>query len=401
MKKIIYLASVLCIVMILFSCSKDEVIIIETEEQITAPVILPLTMKVDSTDEDIYIPFDTEANEESITWSSSDPLIATVNEQGMITVLNEGTITITAKSGIHESQMHLITTLDQYAGFIRIRTKAEFLMTFSNPDNFNDPNKKFVLDTDIDFGGDNIEPIGGWDLSTDEIPIDPSTQFRATIDGRGYALKNFNITNPQKTKVDNFYFGVSLIPFVYDGVVRNLNIINANFSGSGFTGSIAGKILHGTIENCFVQGTITATTGDNSIPSGGIAGIIGTEAIIRNVILDVKVNGGFIYSGFNFGYGTNCSAISETLDDEDRRRPIRNTAITTNKGNEEEDAALRDFENSARIENEFLGMIDAYTLTQDVKYSIWTITEGHMPFLIRKDGMIPSWAKIMETVNED
>lgn len=392
MKRILKAILIISSLFLLIGCEGNE----QTEDTNyeAGAVRTPFVMHADTSDGDIFIPLETDADIESVTWSSSDESVATIDQDGKISIQDDGEVTITAQSGTHESHTRLITSVDKYADYVRIETKAQFLMTFSDPAQYSNPYNKFVLTKDIDFGGDQIEPIGGWDLSNDEIPIDHNKAFRATLDGRGYALMNFNITNPQSTKVDRDYFGVALFPFIYGGKVVNLNLINATFSGSGFTGSIAGKITHGLIENCFVQGTIFATLNNNEIPAGGIAGIIGVDATVRNVFLDVKVNGGFIYSGFNFGTGSNSNAVSETLADDGRRGPIRNTAITTNKDNPDEDAALNDFQMSFRIENEQLGDMDAYGFTPDAKASVWTIQEGYMPYLIRQDGVSPLWASL-------
>lgn len=388
MKKILTFTLLLSL-FVLSACNDQH-----ENEYTTGVVTLPFVMSVDSSDGATQIPFETDGDAEAITWSSSDTTIVLIDDLGYVTVQQEGIVTITAVSGNHTASTTMHVTVGVYEDYIRIRSKAEFLATFTNPANFTNSDNKYVLTADIDFGGDNIEPIGGWDISNEDTEIDPDTPFRATLDGRGYALMNFTISNPHSTYVSGAHFGVSLIPFIDGGTVRNLNIIDATFSGYGFTGSIAGKIASGTIENCFVRATITSTAGNNGIPAGGIAGIIGPDATIRNVVLNVRVEGGFIYSGFNFGTGLNCSAVSDTLGDAGRPRPMRTTAITTNKGNEEEDAALNDFENSIRIENEQLGNMNSYTLSNDVKENIWAITEGYMPFLIRVDGMTPEWAKI-------
>jgi hypothetical protein len=391
MKKFLTVISILIFSIAMFACEKDN------DPNAKGAITLPVAMSVDSTDGEVQIPFETEGDAEAIVWTSADEDIATVNALGQITAKNNGTVTITAKSGSFETTMKLVASLDKYANYTKIKTKLEFLFLFSNPDNFNSPDQLYALDNDLDFNGDMISPIGGWDTSDENTPVDPNKQFRATLDGRGYALKNFQIINPLSTKVGTSYFGVSLIPFIYDGKVLNLNIIDAIFSGTGFTGSIAGKIEKGVIDNCFVRAKIISTSGNTGIPSGGIAGIIGPEAIVRNVLLDAEISGGFIYSGFNFGNGSNSNAISASLGDEDRRRPIRTTAITTNKGDLEEDAALRDFIDSKRILDEELGDFGAYSMTEQAKMTAWAIKTGYMPFLIRKDGLTPSWAMIPET----
>jgi hypothetical protein len=356
-------------------------------------IVLPVAMHVDSSDGMVKIPVATDVNENLIAWSSDNTSVVTIDNEGNVLAHANGNVTITATSGTYTTTMQLVATKDKYTNYTRIKSKLEFLFIFSNPDNFNSPDKLYVLDTDIDFNGDNISPIGGWDLSNDDTPIDPNRQFRATLDGRGYALKNFRIVNPLSTKVDQYYFGVSLIPFIYDGKVVNLNIIDALFSGSGFTGSIAGKIEKGLIENCFVRATVTSTLANLGVPAGGIAGIIGADAVVKNVFLDVRVVSGFIYSGFNFGTSSNSVAVSTTLAD-NPRRPIIPTAITTNKGDEHEDAALKQFIDSKRITDEELGDINNYPFTNDAKTFFWVIKEGYMPYLIRKDGLTPDWAKI-------
>jgi hypothetical protein len=391
MKRCILIFLTFTLVLFLFACQDDNENSNPNGQK--GEIILPVSMHVDSTDGSVKIPVETSGDEDLISWSSDNTSIVTIDNDGHILTHANGLATITATNGMYTSTMQIIATKDKYANYTKIKSKLEFLYIFSNPDNFNSPDKFYVLDTDIDFNGDSISPIGGWDLSNADTPIDPNRMFRATLDGRGYALKNFRIVNPISTKVDQYYFGVSLIPFIYDGKVVNLNIIDALFSGSGFTGSIAGKIEKGTIENCFVKATVTATLANPGIPSGGIAGIIGGDAVIKNVLLDVRVIGGFIYSGFNFGTGSHSSAVSTTLAD-NPRRPILPTAITTNKGDEHEDAALKQFVDSKRILDEELGDMSNYPFTNDAKTFFWTIKEGYMPFLIRKDGLTPDWAKI-------
>jgi hypothetical protein len=394
MKKMLIGMLFLIIVSLLLACNGNDNSNNEDPIISTGTISLPYIMSVDSSDGDVLIPYEIDGDQESITWTSSDTEILSIDEQGLVTAHDNGKVIITATSGEHVSTMEIVSTKDRYTDYIRISTKAQFLMIFSNPANFNSPDKRYILTNDIDFGGDSIEPIGGWDLSNEDTPIDSNRQFRATLDGRGYALKNFSIRNSSLTSVSGSYFGVSLIPFIYDGKVLNLNIIDATFSGTGFTGSVAGKIEKGTIENVFIRATITSRSDNLGIPAGGVAGIVGPDAIIKNVILDVTVNGGFIFAGFNFGNGSYSNAVSETLGDSERRRPIQFTATSTLKDNEEEDAALKTFINSSRIESEDLGLLDSYMLTGEAKDLVWYIVEGYMPFLIRPDGKTPEWALI-------
>jgi hypothetical protein len=389
MKKAILGLVFLMSIFMLTACKNQD-----TQAYLEGEIYLPVAMSIDSSDGVISIPFETDGDAQAIKWQSENENIVTVDENGKLVALNHGKVTITATSGQYVSTMSVVSTKDKYTDYIKINTKAEFLYIFSDPSQFNSPSKRYALATDIDFGGDNIPPIGGWDLSNNEVPIDPTRQFRATLDGRGYALKNFRIQNPQTTRVDNSYFGVSLIPFIDDGKVVNLNIIDATFIGTGFTGSIAGKIESGTIENCFVRATITSTAGNPGIPAGGIAGIIGAEATIKDVILDVRVVGGNVFAGFNFGNASHSNAISKTLADQNRPNPMLFTAISTMKGDEAEDAALKSFIDSQRIEDDDLSHFSSYSLTSYAKTHVWTIQDGFMPFIIRLDGLSPLWAKI-------
>lgn len=397
MKKLITFFLILLTSTFLIACSGNN-----TDDSpifMTGAVFLPEAITLDTSDGEIDFPVDTDGDLEAIEWSSSNPTVATIDETGTITILKQGIITITATSGEHSDSSTLYATYDKYTDYIRIETKAQFLMTFSNPDNFNDPTKKYVLTEDIDFNGDQIEPIGGWDRSDLNTPVDPNTVFRATLDGRGYALKNFVIDDPLSTKVDRSYFGVALFPFIDGGIVRNLNLINITINGNGFSGGIAGKITNGLIENCFVQGTITATDGRSGMPGGGIAGIVGPDAMIQNVFLDVYLSGAHIYAGFNFGTGTNSMVVSQTLDDSERRVPVSNTAITTGKGDADEDAALHQFFDVARLENDQLRSIDNYPFSTSAKRDFWIKLDGYMPYLVRPDGQTPDWATLPEEVN--
>jgi hypothetical protein len=100
----------------------------------------------------------------------------------------------------------------------------------------------------------DIDAAGSW------IPIGTKDNpFKGRFDGRGH-----KIGNPSAGGADY----VGLFGYVSDGVVRNLGVENASFTGGNHVGGIAGYI-DGNIANCYVTGSVAGAS-----KTGGIAGAL-------------------------------------------------------------------------------------------------------------------------------
>ena len=92
------------------------------------------------------------------------------------------------------------------------------------------------------------------------------TPFEGTFDGKGHIISGLTINAP------NASYNYGLFGSVDGGTVKNLGLINVNINvgqtGNRSTGGIMGFLgLSGTVENCFVTGTIS---GNNNV--GGLVG---------------------------------------------------------------------------------------------------------------------------------
>lgn len=253
-------------------------------------------------------------------------------------------------------------------GYIAIGTVAEFMA-------IEDLTKNYFLVNDIDFGGAEAKPLGGWGESR--------SPFSGIFDGNGWALKNFKITGSNHPNLleNGSSFGTSLFPRL-TGTVRNLNIINATIVGDGFSGGVAG-LNDGTISNVYFQGTVTASKSWGSsenwaVPAGAIAGMQGGSGVISNVFVDARVVGGHIFFGYAFANASNLLAVKETLDAE----------MTLHTGQEKEDDTpylVKSFINAEVLNKSMLSTINNFGLK-------WSTQGAARPYLVRVDGQVPSWA---------
>lgn len=362
-------------------------------EPVTGKISMVSRICLDISDGSMKMPYFTEDEEGTIEWSTDAASVAAITEDGTIYPVAEGVAVITAKMGGSYAECEVEITDYGYDKYVKLSTVEDVEELIESKD-YTKSSKKYCLTNDIDFEGKVIQPLGGWETDA----------FKATLDGRGFALKNFKIENPESCKTINGdtgaeeYFGVSLFPAIDGGTVRNLSLINVSYTGLGFTGGIAGKLESGTIENCFVRGVINSTKGfDYSIPSGGICGIMGANARVKNNFIDLDILGGYVFAGFNFGTGSNCVARANSITAIRNGEDLMFQTITTGKPGDEglaEDAQLKKFdtENTVLLKETQLSNLRNYTFSQSG--SNWAIYTGYMAFVARPDGSLPDWAKL-------
>ena len=121
------------------------------------------------------------------------------------------------------------------------------------------PNDDYVLGSDIDFGGAELDGIG---------------TFGGVFDGRGYALKNFKVKLNQYTATQWSYAFIANNA----GTIKNVAITYTLKGNNGHEAVINEN--NGTIENVFVEVKMETTGWANA----ALVGINKGTGIIRNVI---------------------------------------------------------------------------------------------------------------------
>lgn len=134
------------------------------------------------------------------------------------------------------------------------------------------------------------------------IPIGKvSPFFKGFLDGKGYKIKNLTINETTG------YVGLFGSIANDSSYIKNLGLEDCNISGgtvSNWCGSIAGALNHGTIENCYVTGTVTG-----KYMVGGLVGQF-PYGTIKNSYANVNVTG-FARVGGLVGYSTSANSIVE------------------------------------------------------------------------------------------
>ena len=121
------------------------------------------------------------------------------------------------------------------------------------------PNDDYVLGSDIDFGGAELDGIG---------------TFGGVFDGRGYALKNFNLKYNQYTSIQWSYAFIANNA----GTIKNVAITYTLKGNNGHEAVINEN--NGTIENVFVKVKMET----NGWANAALVGINKGTGIIKNVI---------------------------------------------------------------------------------------------------------------------
>ena len=127
-------------------------------------------------------------------------------------------------------------------GWTAISNAEEFTEAFSAP-GWQDRN--FYLTTDIDFAEGLETPRGN---------VAAMSEFRGRLDGRGYALKNINITGATASWTEQGLFNT-----LNGATIRNLTIYNARLASAATYGQsaiLAGVVNNSTIENIAIINSV-------------------------------------------------------------------------------------------------------------------------------------------------
>ena len=151
----------------------------------------------------------------------------------------------------------------------------------------------FRLMNNIDLSGILWTPIGKGTLNTNQIT---TGAFAGIFDGNYHVIANLKITNTTTSYTG--LFGV------VTGTVKNLGIQGAtnvtSVSSEAHTGSVAGLLNSGRIENCYAIDCNFSSSATMTSMVGGIVGLIDDDSIVLNCYAtgELKGNG---YSGGIFG----------------------------------------------------------------------------------------------------
>ncbi len=176
-----------------------------------------------------------------------------------------------AVSGATEQPLEITTAaqLAEIATLVNARRNGLELFLLNNTE----ARVSLKLANDIDLSiyskGEGWVPIG-----TSEAP------FTGSFNGDGHRILNLTIDRSDMDDQGLFgYMGTG-------SLIENLGMENAAIEGRSFVGSLAGKVVGGTVQNCYATGGITGHT-----DVGGLAGGVHSNGSIYNCYTSVSITG--------------------------------------------------------------------------------------------------------------
>lgn len=200
------------------------------------------------------------ATDKTLTYTSDDASVASVDESGNVTALSPGTTLLraTAANGVSAVCMLTVRNVAEENGlrYFDIYTPQDltlFSEYVNTKDGYDTLNARLHADLNMsaeysESDGISFAPIGSL-----------TTPYRGCFEGNGFTVHNLYVSA-------NDYAGL----FGYlsaDATVQNLTLENANIIGDNYVGGVAGK-SEGTMQAVSVSGSITG----NNMYVGGITG---------------------------------------------------------------------------------------------------------------------------------
>ena len=264
----------------------------------------------------------------AVIYSSSDPDIVTVDENGLVTALSPGTATLTLVSAEDENigdgctiMVHEPESINRLEYIEQVKNKnisKNGALSHSLPNQstsnikgsgamgtqsvssmgaptgspvvfINDASElqainedllgHYVLADDIDLDGVDFESIGS-----------ESEPFEGTFDGNGYTIYN----------LVSYWFSCGLFAFTNEAVITNVTLSSAEvycYDWEMGAGALAGSVTGGLIDSCFADGEIFGYF------AGGLVGISNGVSILNsgtNIVMDsYDIGGGLIGACFS------------------------------------------------------------------------------------------------------
>lgn len=257
-----------------------------------------------------------DASTLDIDYSSLNPSVATVSEDGTITALSVGNAVIKAQYSGKTATINV-----SVYGVLSRKADLDVLGYATKEDpSLLAADKYYVLTQDIDYEGAEIVPIAANptfiesmmrygredydDLNPDFIP------FAATIDGMGYVIKNARIPSTTMVSSDHqFTLGAAFIG-KNQGTIKNIGFVNLSTQlvaneASNFN---TGKAVNSDVEFDAITDTVT------------FCGLVNTNmGTLKNIYLDMKIykkNYGYYGSGAlvansEGGFISNCIVVAD------------------------------------------------------------------------------------------
>ena len=157
----------------------------------------------------------------------------------------------------------------------------------------------------IDLEGEDWTPICSDETST----------FCGIYDGGGFEIRNLTINDSNLTHA-------GLFGYIHSGgaAVKNLGLVDVYITANSYVGGIAGFIASGSIENCYVTGTMTvgSSSSNNTSYAGGIVGS-SDGSRITNCWTNVNITatgtnvGGIVGETYAACYIENCYALGDVV----------------------------------------------------------------------------------------
>jgi len=260
-------------------------------------------------------------------FGSVSPLPPLPSDNDTPITINPGTISST---GVHEGSLTIAG--GSFNGVVDLLAIV-YSLSISNQDELNairgNLSGNYTLANDITLVG-NWTPIGSYSSG------DYTNVFSGNFDGDGYTIYDLTITSSGPG-------GHGLFAYIASGgVVKNLKLDNVNISSiytvNDFVGAIAGGNAAGTVENCYVAGTVQgydyvgAIVGRNlgtvqncysegsvsgNYAVGGIAGMNDLADTVKNCYSLATVSGnnlvGGIVGNYYVGNIENCVALNASV----------------------------------------------------------------------------------------
>lgn len=138
------------------------------------------------------------------------------------------------------------------------------------------------------------------------------TRFSGSYDGQGYIISDLYFDSNENTDRQ----GKGLFGYAESGaVIKNVNLININYTGVFYTGGLIGNCSGTIVSNCYVHGKILSYT-----EGGGLVGRSSSSSVV-NCVTDVSMTGNQ-WSGGLIGRNisseiTNCYSIGSVISEND------------------------------------------------------------------------------------
>jgi uncharacterized repeat protein (TIGR02543 family) len=289
-----------------------------------------LVLGIDGTETLIATIQPASATTKTVTWSSNNPLVASVDEDGLVTALARGTatITVTTDDGNKTASctVNVFIGSGEEASPYEIWNEADLRRVGTGTAGW-DLNKHYTLMENINLAGKpNWMPIGTY-----------STPFTGTFDGAGLSISGITISNAtadyqgmfgyisgntavvEKLALVNVNITSSsyLVGGIAGSVYNNAKVINCSVSGSIVGDASIGGVVGGNddaeVENCYFTGNVSSI--EDAIGGDAIGGVVGSSiGIVQNCYATGNVSGGQSIGGVvgrNFGTVQNCYATGD------------------------------------------------------------------------------------------